>query len=1289
MPHNQPFGPPSAVLDSFWPKFGLRKGCPGNVIQELPLMAITGTFNSGTGQLVFAADDLDNTLTVGRNAAGNILANNGAVPISGGPPTVANTTSIQASGLGGNDTIALDESNGALPSSTMFGGDGNDMLTGGSGADQLSGEGDNDTILGKGGVDILHGGDGSDTLTGGSGDDQVFGDAGDDRMIWNPGDGTDLFEGGADFDTAEVNGGNGAETFTITANGTRVRLDRINPAPFSIDIGTTEKLVLNANGGDDSISASGNLAALISITVDGGAGNDTILGSNGIDTLLGGDGNDFIDGNQGNDVVFLGAGDDTSQWDPGDGSDSVEGQDGIDAMLFNGANINEKIDISANGERVRLFRDVGNVTLDLNDVETIQVNALGGADTITVNDLSGTDVTLVLVNLQSGGGGDAAADTVVVNGRASGDSITVLASSGSASVAGLQELVLVQAIEAANDAVVVQGLGGDDVINAASVPANTLKLTLDGGQGNDQISGSAGDDTILGGDGDDVVDGNQGNDVGFLGNGDDVFIWNPGDGNDIVEGQADSDTLLINGANAAEGINVAANGGRAFFRDIGAVTMDLNDVETIHFNALGGADRVVVNDLTGTDVTKVEIDLAGTLNGHSGDLQVDNVTVNGTAAADNVVVTGGAGFFAVQGITPQVTVNHAEAEFDVLTIAALDGDDSVDAQQVAAGQIKLRLLGGVGSDTLIGSAGDDFLEGGVGGDVIRGGNGSDTASYATSSAGVTINLATGSNSGGDATGDTLFDIENLLGSGLADSLTGNGSNNILEGGAGGDTLDGGGGNDTLSYASSAAAVSVNLATMTVSGGDAQGDVLLSSFRNVIGSGGADVLLGNDLANAFEGGAGADTLNGAGGNDTVIYASSFAGVSVNLLSGAVSGGHAQGDILSGFENVAGSALNDVLTGDNGMNALFGASGNDTLAGGLGNDLINGGLGIDSAVFAGNRSSYTFTALANGGVQVAGPDGTDTVTGVEQLVFNDMTVPWTAPKGDFNGDFQSDLLWRHADGTTFAWLMNNGQRNIDVDLSKVTNDWHIQDTGDFDGDGDSDIIWRNDDGTTIIWQMQNGKHLSIDNFGVIPNSFHIRGIGDLDGDGDSDILWQHDDGTTLAWLMQSGQRVQDVSYGQIPTSFHVQGMGDFDGDGDTDILWRHNDGSTLAWLMQNGQRIQDVSYGQIPTTFHVQATGDFDGDGDADILWRHNDGTTLSWLMQNGQRVQDVGYGTIPNTFHVQGTADINGSGSADVIWRHDDGTTLAWLMVNGQRNSDVSLGTIPTTWTIQEHHFEIV
>src|SRR5262249_57645933 len=102
------------------------------------------------------------------------------------------------------------------------------------------------------------------------------------------------FEAGDGNATAEVNGGNGSETFTITANGSRVRFDRVSPAPFFLDIGTTENLVLNANGGDDVITAGNGLANLIQLTIDGGAGNDTITGGDGNDMLFGGDGDDLV-----------------------------------------------------------------------------------------------------------------------------------------------------------------------------------------------------------------------------------------------------------------------------------------------------------------------------------------------------------------------------------------------------------------------------------------------------------------------------------------------------------------------------------------------------------------------------------------------------------------------------------------------------------------------------------------------------------------------------------------------------------------------------------------------------------------------------------------------------------------------------------------------------------------------------------------------------------------------------------------------------------------------------------
>ena len=211
-----------------------------------------------------------------------------------------------------------------------------------------------------------------------------------------------------------------------------VRFDRLDPAPFAIDIGTSENLVLNANGGDDSFSATGNLAALIKITVDGGVGNDTLLGSNGIDLLIGGDNEDFVDGQQGNDVAFLGAGNDVFQWDPGDGSDVIEGQAGADRMLFNGSAGDEIFEASANGGRVRFTRNLGNIVMDLDDTETIDLNALGGVDRVTVNDLSGTDVTAIANNLAGvigGTAGDGAADNVVVD-NSNGDDVAVISGQG-------------------------------------------------------------------------------------------------------------------------------------------------------------------------------------------------------------------------------------------------------------------------------------------------------------------------------------------------------------------------------------------------------------------------------------------------------------------------------------------------------------------------------------------------------------------------------------------------------------------------------------------------------------------------------------------------------------------------------------------------------------------------------------------------------------------------------------------------------------------------------------------
>lgn len=488
--------------------------------------SITATFIKAAGILTLSGNGGANVIDVSRNAAGALLVNDGHVPIAGGTPTVANVSQIQVVGQAGNDIITLNEVNGALPRANLFGGNGDDILTGGSGADRLFGQNDHDTLFGKGGNDQLFGGNGNDVLSGGTGNDQMFGEAGNDRMLWNPGEGTDLMEGGDGIDTAEVNGGNGAEAFTLTANGTRVRFDRIDPAPFSLDIGTTENLVLNMGGGNDTFSATGNLAPLIKLTVDGGGGDDTILGSNGNDTLRGGDGNDFIDGQQGNDTANLGAGDDIFQWDPGDGSDVIDGGAGSDLMLFNGSNAAEDIDISANGDHARFFRNVASITMDTDNLERIDFNALGGADRITVGDLSGTDVTEVNLNLAAtGGAGDAEPDSVTVNATNADDNIIVFGdNTGGVTVFGLAALVNIAGAEGANDALTINGQDGDDIIDASAVQPGTIQLHLNGGNGDDIIIGSAGDDVIDGGAGDDILFGGAGNDVISGGGGGDIIF---------------------------------------------------------------------------------------------------------------------------------------------------------------------------------------------------------------------------------------------------------------------------------------------------------------------------------------------------------------------------------------------------------------------------------------------------------------------------------------------------------------------------------------------------------------------------------------------------------------------------------------------------------------------------------------------------------------------------------------------------------------------------------------------
>jgi Ca2+-binding RTX toxin-like protein len=228
------------------------------------------------------------------------------------------------------------------------------------------------------------------------------------------------------------------------------------------------------------------------------------------------------------------------------------------------------------------------------------------------------------------------------------------------------------------------GNGDDRLVGGAGA------VTLNGGNGDDRLIGGDGNERLIGGNGNDTIDGNRGNDVALMGNGDDTFIWDPGDGSDTVEGQNGNDTMVFNGAPGAEPVDLTANGNRLkFFRQPGAITMDTHEVERVDFNALGGADVVTVNDLTGTDVNEFNVDLAGSLGGATGDGAADRVIVNGTNGDDTIAVSGGIGGVKVSGLVPTVNVFHSEAANDRLEINTLAGTDTVNSAGLAAGVIQL------------------------------------------------------------------------------------------------------------------------------------------------------------------------------------------------------------------------------------------------------------------------------------------------------------------------------------------------------------------------------------------------------------------------------------------------------------------------------------------------------------------------------------------------------------------------------------------------------------------------
>jgi hypothetical protein len=253
-------------------------------------------------------------------------------------------------------------------------------------------------------------------------------------------------------------------------------------AEFSFDRATFSRIEVFLRGGDDQFrvdQANGSFPEE-ALTVDGGNGRDTLNGGDGAEVFEGGNGTDSVDGNKGSDTAYLGSGADIFTWDPGDGSDIVEGQNGVDTLDFNGAGIAlENMFLTSNGPRALFHRDQGNVNMDMDDVERLDLDALGGVDTIRIDDMSGTDFRRADIDL---GGADEAVDVLTVNGTANDDRVRVITDGTSVDVKGLKPLTRITGSEV-TDQLQINTLDGNDRASIDGTVFGVISPAVDLGDG--------------------------------------------------------------------------------------------------------------------------------------------------------------------------------------------------------------------------------------------------------------------------------------------------------------------------------------------------------------------------------------------------------------------------------------------------------------------------------------------------------------------------------------------------------------------------------------------------------------------------------------------------------------------------------------------------------------------------------------------------------------------------------------------------------------------------------------
>ena len=618
-------------------------------------------------------------------------------------------------------------------------------------------------------------------------------------------------------------------------------------------IGTSGRDLILGRGGNDTILAGGGndkvYAGRGHDVVDGGSGRDWLFGGSGNDELIGGRGSDFLKGGVGDDILTGDAADGSKGWWDrdvfylGHTENAWAGNDVItdfDTNNYWGGEANfDTLVFEFDGHCFHLSTGRSLVWF------TSFIEHDGDPDTDAIRD--GDDLIFVFLRDEDG----YAVSSVRLEGVIGDDGVTDYRLD-CASVDDITHLDFDAPVIAHDDAASVDADEG-----AVSFDSVLLNDSADNGVASVELLHTTAKGMLVFN-----PDGTFSFDAGH-----DFDHLAPGETEDVtfsyrvvdVDGDADEATVTITVTGADQGPSIIMGtelGDRLYGTDRADTILSLGGVDFVFGgdgddDIDGGADGDVISGGNGAD----------TIDGGDG---VDFAVYLSSAAAVTIDLAAGTGAGgAAQGDVLISIENVIGSLFDDVLI----GD---------AGANKLQ--GDAGNDIIDGGAGNDTLLGGAGADSLDGGGGVDTASYFHSDAGVSVDLSTGTGSGGEAQDDTLSNIENLLGSTLDDVLIGDAGDNVLsgvqgddllDGGAGADMLNGGEGRDTVTYAASDAGVTVNLMNGQTSGGHAQGD-RLSSVENVIGSHFDDVLIGGASDNVMTGGAGADTFDIRPGNgaDTI-------------------------------------------------------------------------------------------------------------------------------------------------------------------------------------------------------------------------------------------------------------------------------------------------------------------------------------------------------------------------------------------------------------------------------------